>query len=191
MQYQDANPSQAAEDFSEVPVPSWERFELDREIALLEGVVARDRVDAVTDTLLAERARLDLYESEEDQKAFAAAAEQRVVVYDIEEELRNSYLQYAMSVIVERALPDVREDLTQLRGACERLKASYGASFYLGAIHRVGATVLRKLVAVLEACAAEALKLKAIATIAFLRVPLFSYGPELSWFRHRLRLSLA
>ncbi|WP_237578189.1 DNA gyrase subunit A, partial [Klebsiella pneumoniae] len=34
-----------------------------------------------------------------------------VFIVNIEEELKNSYLDYAMSVIVGRALPDVRDGL--------------------------------------------------------------------------------
>ena len=37
--------------------------------------------------------------------------ENRVFVKDISEEMRKSYLDYAMSVIVSRALPDVRDGL--------------------------------------------------------------------------------
>ncbi len=36
---------------------------------------------------------------------------QRIISMDIEEEMRNSYLDYSMSVIVARALPDVRDGL--------------------------------------------------------------------------------
>jgi DNA gyrase subunit A len=36
---------------------------------------------------------------------------QRIIPLDIEEEMRNSYLDYSMSVIVARALPDVRDGL--------------------------------------------------------------------------------
>ncbi|MGH1366947.1 MAG: DNA gyrase subunit A, partial [Calditrichia bacterium] len=36
---------------------------------------------------------------------------QRIIPKDIEEEMRNSYLDYSMSVIVARALPDVRDGL--------------------------------------------------------------------------------
>ncbi len=34
---------------------------------------------------------------------------QRIIPKDIEEEMRVSYLDYSMSVIVARALPDVRD----------------------------------------------------------------------------------
>ncbi|MEE8494092.1 MAG: DNA gyrase subunit A, partial [Nitrospirales bacterium] len=37
--------------------------------------------------------------------------DERLVQVDIEEEMRSSYLDYAMSVIVGRALPDVRDGL--------------------------------------------------------------------------------
>ncbi len=36
---------------------------------------------------------------------------QRIIPKDIEEEMRVSYLDYSMSVIVARALPDVRDGL--------------------------------------------------------------------------------
>ena len=36
----------------------------------------------------------------------------------LEEEMRSSYLDYAMSVIVGRALPDVRDGLKPVHGAC-------------------------------------------------------------------------
>ena len=37
--------------------------------------------------------------------------ETRKIVVDIEDEMKTSYLDYAMSVIVGRALPDVRDGL--------------------------------------------------------------------------------
>ncbi len=36
---------------------------------------------------------------------------ERIVPIPIEEEMRNSYLDYSMSVIISRALPDVRDGL--------------------------------------------------------------------------------
>jgi DNA gyrase subunit A len=36
---------------------------------------------------------------------------ERILPLDIQDEMRNSYLTYAMSVIVSRALPDVRDGL--------------------------------------------------------------------------------
>jgi len=41
----------------------------------------------------------------------------RVEHVSIEEEMRRSYLDYAMSVIVQRALPDVRDGLKPVSGA--------------------------------------------------------------------------
>ncbi|HEX9891509.1 MAG TPA: DNA gyrase subunit A, partial [Actinomycetota bacterium] len=41
----------------------------------------------------------------------AAEAPIRIEPIDIEEEIRTSFLDYAMSVIVSRALPDVRDGL--------------------------------------------------------------------------------
>ena len=40
-----------------------------------------------------------------------AEEERRPIPLDIEEELKESYLNYAMSVIISRALPDVRDGL--------------------------------------------------------------------------------
>ena len=37
--------------------------------------------------------------------------EGRIINRDIEEEMRTAYIDYAMSVIVQRALPDVRDGL--------------------------------------------------------------------------------
>ena len=37
--------------------------------------------------------------------------EEKIIIRNIEEEMRTSYIDYAMSVIVSRALPDVRDGL--------------------------------------------------------------------------------
>src|SRR3989338_7078281 len=39
------------------------------------------------------------------------ASKERIIPVDIEQEMKNSYLSYSMSVIVSRALPDVRDGL--------------------------------------------------------------------------------
>ena len=39
---------------------------------------------------------------------------ERITAVGIENEMRAAYLDYAMSVIVSRALPDVRDGLTQI-----------------------------------------------------------------------------
>ena len=65
-------------------------------------------------------------EGQEDQEDAApppasanqAGGTERVLDQDIEDELKTSYLTYAMSVIVQRALPDVRDGLND---ACWRL----------------------------------------------------------------------
>ena len=38
--------------------------------------------------------------------------------HSIEDEIKDSFLSYAMSVIVSRALPDVRDGLKPVTGAC-------------------------------------------------------------------------
>ena len=43
--------------------------------------------------------------------------EQKNIPVDIEDEMRTSYLDYAMSVIIGRALPDVRDGLILFTGA--------------------------------------------------------------------------
>ena len=40
-----------------------------------------------------------------------AGTSEKIVPVDIEEEMKGSYIDYAMSVIVARALPDVRDGL--------------------------------------------------------------------------------
>ena len=42
----------------------------------------------------------------------------KVINVDIEEEMRKCYIDYAMSVIVARALPDVRDGLKPYRRRC-------------------------------------------------------------------------
>ena len=44
--------------------------------------------------------------------------EESIQTVDIEKELRKSYLDYAMSVIVGRALPDVRDGLKPVHRRC-------------------------------------------------------------------------
>ena len=39
----------------------------------------------------------------------------RIIKINIEEEMKSSYIDYSMSVIVSRALPDVRENLIRNR----------------------------------------------------------------------------
>ena len=50
-------------------------------------------------------------EDEKDQLFQEDLIEQRIHPVDIEDEMRKSFLEYSMSVIVSRALPDVRDGL--------------------------------------------------------------------------------
>ena len=47
---------------------------------------------------------------EKDVKEFSTATEKLIQV-DIEKEMRESFLQYSMAVLVSRALPDVRDGI--------------------------------------------------------------------------------
>lgn len=47
----------------------------------------------------------------------------KVLPIRIDEEMKNSYIDYAMSVIVMRALPDVRDGLNRCTGAFIRFHA--------------------------------------------------------------------
>ena len=49
--------------------------------------------------------------SDKDRINLSSSIESRVIPTDIAAEMKNSYLDYAMSVIVSRALPDVRDGL--------------------------------------------------------------------------------
>jgi DNA gyrase subunit A len=46
------------------------------------------------------------------------ATRDKVIPIYVEDEMRNSYIDYSMSVIVSRALPDVRDGLKRSIGAC-------------------------------------------------------------------------
>ncbi len=188
MQRQSPNPSHAAEDLKDLAAFSWADFDLEREIQLLELAVHRDKVDARIDALLAQKERLDRIKFEGADTFSLSENEQRELQCNIEEDLRQSFLDYALSVVLERALPDIRD---HLRGSCERLRSRYGLGFYLAGIYTLGLAAICRLVASAESCAVAALRLKKIAATACDRTPLFSYGPELCWFRHRLRLTLA
>src|SRR5579883_2972476 len=60
------------------------------------------------------------------------AADEKIIVQPIEQEMRTSYLDYAMSVIVSRALPDVRDGLKPVQR-----RILYGASV-MGRYHPHG-----------------------------------------------------
>jgi len=50
------------------------------------------------------------------KKAESGPIKETIVEVEIEDQMRNSYLDYAMSVIVGRALPDVRDGLKPVTG---------------------------------------------------------------------------
>jgi len=52
-------------------------------------------------------------ESEDDNGSSSTPLPEGVSLVTIEEEMKRSYLDYAMSVIVSRAIPDVRDGVTQ------------------------------------------------------------------------------
>jgi DNA gyrase subunit A len=51
-----------------------------------------------------------------------AGINEKIIPVDIEEEMKGSYIDYAMSVIVSRALPDVRDGLKPVHPAIVRIK---------------------------------------------------------------------
>ncbi|MBB03782.1 MAG: hypothetical protein CMJ47_14150, partial [Planctomyces sp.] len=48
---------------------------------------------------------------DENQNSPQVPGDDRIAQLDIQDEMQNSYLTYAMSVIISRALPDVRDGL--------------------------------------------------------------------------------
>lgn len=66
--------------------------------------------------------------------------EQRIIPVDIESEMKKSFIDYAMSVIVDRALPDVRDGLKPVHRRI--LYAMYGLGFTPEKAHRKCATTV-------------------------------------------------
>lgn len=188
MQYDTPNLSHAVEDFIEVPVSGWGTKELAREIELLEAVVRRDRFNALIDAAVEDTC--DLGEG-------VSRSIHRLTVNRSTGEagcLRlikgGAYREYALEAFYNSGL-SVLAELDFIRASARRLRGAYGGYLSLALIHKLGiATGLLKLTAELRLASAKLLKLKAISIAACFRTPLFSYGPELSWFRHRLRLTL-
>jgi len=56
--------------------------------------------------------------------------QQRIIPVNIETEMKKSFIDYAMSVIVDRALPDVRDGLKPVHRRI--LYAMYGLGFTTG-----------------------------------------------------------
>ena len=51
---------------------------------------------------------------------------ERIIPVNIEEQMKSSYIDYSMSVIVSRALPDVRDGLEAGTQTCTLRYARYG-----------------------------------------------------------------
>lgn len=66
--------------------------------------------------------------------------EQKIIPVDIESEMKKSFIDYAMSVIVDRALPDVRDGLKPVHRRI--LYAMYGLGFTPDKAHRKCATTV-------------------------------------------------
>lgn len=66
--------------------------------------------------------------------------EQRVIPVDIEQEMKKSFIEYAMSVIIDRALPDVRDGLKPVHRRI--LYAMYGLGFTPDKAYRKCATTV-------------------------------------------------
>ena len=68
--------------------------------------------------------------------------EQKIIPVDIEAEMKKSFLEYAMSVIIDRALPDVRDGLKPVHRRI--LYAMYGLGFTPEKAYRKCATTVGK-----------------------------------------------
>lgn len=176
------NLSHAAEDFKDPPASGWGRSEAARQIKLLEEVVRLDRIDA----LIEERKSFD-----------TGVGESRLHLLDVANQLEKlvdaSILElcsdYAKSVVLGLRR-STQEIIESANASLNRLRA-LAKNLSLLNLSKAGlAGGLLKVTAAITDAAVRHLRLKTISAIACLRVPLFSYGPELSWFRHRLRLDL-
>lgn len=66
--------------------------------------------------------------------------QQNLISISIEEEMKGSYLDYAMSVIVSRAIPDVRDGLKPVHRRI--LYAMYEASYHFNKPYRKSARIV-------------------------------------------------
>ncbi|MBO4501667.1 MAG: hypothetical protein J5760_05440, partial [Clostridia bacterium] len=71
---------------------------------------------------------------------YSAHQAQKITDIDIQKEIRTSYIDYAMSVIVGRALPDVRDGLKPVHRRV--LYAMYKAGLFYNVAYRKSATVV-------------------------------------------------
>lgn len=189
MCYEAPDLSHVAEDLNDVPAPGWGAKELAREIELLEAVVRRDRFDALVDAAVEDNwVSGDGVSRSISKLVINRRTGQQGCLRIIR---RGVYEEYARDAILAPAL-SVLAELDFVRASARRLRRAYGGNLSLALIHKLGiATGLLRLISELRLVSSKLLKLKTIAIAACLRMPLFSYGPELSWFRHRLRLTLA
>ena len=66
--------------------------------------------------------------------------QQRIIPVDIESEMKKSFIEYAMSVIIDRALPDVRDGLKPVHRRI--LYSMYTQGFHPDKAHRKCATTV-------------------------------------------------
>lgn len=189
------NLSHAAEDLKDLHASGWGQKDLAREIELLEAVVRRDQVHDIIDSAIS--AIEDSCTAESKSNCGTSRDNQydsssiRVIKGLDAVRLRRSLRLYIDDAI-STSIVSIHEEIEFFRGVSNRLRVAYGGYLSIAMAQRLGiATGLLRLVAVLRVASVEQLKLEVLALAAFLRIPLFSYGPELSWFRHRLRLTLA
>lgn len=185
------NLSHAVEDIKDLPASGWGQKELKREIELLEAEVRRDRFGEDIDSALAQM-YFDYSASCSNRSPRRQYCSDSIEVLKGLDGVR---IKRTISDYVDAALESVfgiEEEISFIQGVSNRLRIAYGGYLSLATIHKLGiATGLLRLRNKLRAACTEQLKLQTIATAACFRIPLFSYGPELSWFRHRLRLTLA
>ncbi len=187
--------SDAEEDFKDLSASGWGQKELSREIELLEAVVRRDQVHEIIASAVSAIEESCTSGGKSNSKTSRDnpynSSAIRVLKGLDPVRLRRSVDRHVGELILNSIL-SLHEEIEYFRGVSNQLRAAYGGYLPYALAQRLGiATGLLRLVAELRAASARQLKLEAIALAAVFRVPLFSYGPELSWFRHRLRLTLA
>ena len=85
------------------------------------------------------------YTEEDGKSLFSSNVDNRSVDVSIEKELQTAYLEYAMSVIVSRAIPDVRDGLKPVQRRI--LYAMYDLNFVYNKPHRKSAKIVGDVIA--------------------------------------------